>query len=95
MAFGIPQRAKRDANEPSVVDIFEAHGISVERADKPLDLVLGYAGRTYLVEVKNGPKAPTTTFQDAFFVRWRGHAVIVCGDDEATDLARAIRAGDV
>lgn len=92
MRFKPPQKAKRDMNEPEIVAVFRRYGIDVEPADKPLDLVLGYMERTYLVEVKNGPKAPLTLFQQAFFARWCGHATIVCSVDDAIQLAERIRA---
>lgn len=95
MAHKAPQRAKRDGNEPEIVEAFKAHGIDVERADHPVDLLLGHRGVTWLVEVKNGPKAPLTSAQKAFFGRWRGHAAVITSVDEAIAFAQAIKAGDV
>ena len=82
---------KRDENEPDIVAEFLAHGFSVERLDKPLDLLLGYHGVTLLVEVKNGPKAPLTKPQERFFENWRGQSAIICSVEEARQFAREIR----
>jgi len=49
-------KAKRDANEASVFAILRAHGLFVYPLDLPLDAVVGYGGRTYLLEVKDGPQ---------------------------------------
>lgn len=84
---------RRDTNEPEIVAVLEAHGLSVERVDKPLDLIVGFSGRTYLCEVKNGPKAKLTKFQQAFFGRWRGHATILTSVQDAEDFAREVRGG--
>lgn len=95
MRFKPPQKAKRDANEGEIVAAFERMGLCVERADKPLDLLVGFQGQTFLVEVKNGPKAPLTDAQKAFFAKWRGQAAIISSMDEALEFAAAVRAGKV
>lgn len=94
MRFKPPQKAKRDLNEPEIVGVFRAHGISVAIADKPVDLILGYGGATFLVEVKNGPKAPLTKSQIDFFRDWKGQAVIVENVEQAQAFAKAIRANN-
>jgi len=88
-----PMKAKRDANEASVFAILRAHGLSVYPLDLPLDAVVGYGGRTYLVEVKDGPKAPMRPKQVEFFRDWPGHAVVIRDDDEAVAFAKAVRDG--
>ena len=86
---------KRDANEPEIVAVLEAYGLSVERVDKPLDLIVGFMGKTYLCEVKNGPKAKLTKFQEAFFGRWRGHATVLTSVEDAEQFARAVKGFDL
>jgi hypothetical protein len=86
-------KAKRDANEASVFAILRAHGLSVYPLDLPLDAVVGYGGRTYLVEVKDGPKAPMRPKQVEFFRDWPGHAVVIRDDDEAVAFSKAVRDG--
>ena len=86
---------RRDTNEPEIVAVLEAHGLSVERVDKPLDLIVGYGARTYLCEVKNGPKAKLTKFQEAFFGRWRGHATVLTSVKDAEQFARSVKGFDL
>jgi len=86
-------KAKRDANEASVFAILRAHGLIVYPLDLPLDAVVGYGGRTYLVEVKDGPKAPMRPKQVEFFRDWPGHAIVIRDDDEAVAFAKAVRDG--
>jgi hypothetical protein len=67
-----PAIAKRDANEKTVVEALQKHGVTVERMDKPVDLLCRYRGCVFLAEVK-GIKArrrkeqPT---QNAFVDEW-------------------------
>ena len=86
-----PQKAKRDLNEPEIFEVLEAFGLTVEPTDKPADAVVGYLGQTYLVEVKNGPKAPLTTYQKGFIERWKGQYVILCSAAEAEEWAALVR----
>ena len=84
---------KRDANEPQIFDILRAHGLSVYQLNQPLDAVCGFGGRTYLVEVKNGPKAKLTAPQEAFLASWRGQHVILCSEAEAEAWCKLVRSG--
>jgi len=70
--------AKRDESEKDIVDALRKAGASVVRMDKPVDLLIGFAGATYLAECKT-PKthygktlnANQQDFQDS----WRGGKV--------------------
>jgi len=84
---------KRDANEPEIFAIIRAHGIDVCPTDRPADAVCGYKGRSYLVEVKNGPKAKLTKAQEAFLASWRGQHVILCSEAEAEAWCKLVRSG--
>lgn len=95
MPFKPPQKAKRDSNEREVFGVFRSHGIAVEPTDKPLDGILAFAGNTYLVEVKNGPKAPLTREQEEFLASWPGKARVVRSFDEAVAFAQDIRTGKI
>lgn len=44
---------RRDENEPAIVAYLEANGALVYRLDRPVDLLVGYRGAWYLLEVKN------------------------------------------
>lgn len=89
--------AKRDANEPSIIDCLKAHGLTVERLDQPLDLLVGYGGFTVLAEVKmprnkRGDPKPYTEYQDEFLERWDGGHVLLVSIQDAKDLAVRMKA---
>lgn len=79
------RRAKRrDANEGDICDALEAVGAYVYRLDVPLDLLVGFRGETYLIEVKLplGPKGGSTDRrltddQAEFFRDWRGRPPVI------------------
>lgn len=84
--------AKIDANQPEIVRELSARGASVQSlsgvgAGVP-DLLVGYRGVTYLLEVKDGAKPPSarelTLEQIDWHVEWRGGpCVVVNSADEA------------
>lgn len=72
---------KRDANHGEIVAALKQFGFSVYDAahagrDFP-DLVVGFGGMTYLVEIKSSETAPLTEGQSEFARTWRGSAVVV------------------
>lgn len=84
---------KRDANEKDIFAQLEAYGLMVEPIDTPVDAIVGYMGRSYLVEVKN-PKGKNKISppQEAFFARWNGGYTILRTVEEASEFASKIRA---
>ena len=72
---------KRDANHGEIVAVLKAYGFSVYDAAHAggsfPDLVVGFGGQTYLVEVKSSEKAPLTPGQVEFARTWRGSPVVV------------------
>ena len=92
---------KRDANEKAIVRALEAAGASVTRLGDPgvPDLLVGYAGSTFLLEVKlpletraaaggrresQGGRGDLTKAQVAWWDSWRGaKAHVVRSVDEA------------
>lgn len=83
---------RRDANEAEIIDVFKSKGISVERLNTPLDLLLGYNKRTYLVEVKI-PKNRLNKKQSKFVEGWGGQYFICCNVDQAKRFADEIISG--
>jgi RNA polymerase subunit RPABC4/transcription elongation factor Spt4 len=81
--------AKRDANEKDIVEAFKSFGISVERLNTPLDLLLGYDKRNYLVEVKM-PNKKLNKKQVEFTENWKGQFIIIYNVDQAIKLAKSI-----
>ena len=65
--------ARRDANEPAIVEALQAQGFTVDRiSGKGIpDLLVSKAGRLWLCEVKM-PKGTFKPAQTAWRERWRG-----------------------
>jgi len=90
MGFRGKYRNKRDTEEPAIVEALRRLGCTVERLDKPVDLLVGYRGRTYAVEVK-GPAGKLTKAQQVFFETWTGDVTILNSPDEAIEWVRGLR----
>lgn len=82
---------KRDANEPEIIAALEAIGCTVYALDKPLDLLVGHGGKTYLLEVKDGAKPPSwqrvTDDQQKFLEWWEGGTAVVVNSVESAYAA--------
>jgi hypothetical protein len=76
---------KRDVNEPEIVEALEAIGCDVHRMHEPADLLVGYRGRTVVLEVKV-PDGTLTEDQKAFFQLYRGEAYIVRTPERAIEV---------
>jgi hypothetical protein len=61
-----------DANQAEVVAQLREAGAYVWVIGLPVDLLVGYNGQTYLVEIKDGPKKALTRLQQDFFENWMG-----------------------
>ena len=92
----------RDANEPSIVSGLRRIGATVEKLDKPVDLLVGFRGVNYLLEVKGelGPKGGSTgrnltPDQETFFATWRGQRCVVRNISDALQAIGAHRQGCV
>jgi hypothetical protein len=67
------RHAKRvDANQDQIVVALRAAGASVWIISLPVDLLVGYKGHTFLVEIKTGAKKRLTALQQDFFESWGG-----------------------
>ena len=95
--------ARVDGNHAEIVTALRAAGATVQSlaaigAGCP-DLVVGLAGKTFLVEVKDGLKTPShrvlTSDQRRWIERWTGSEVRILTDTgQATSWARRIAAAD-
>jgi len=92
--------AKVDANQPEIVAALRRLGASVAHTHAVgqgfPDLVAGYAGRTVLIEVKDGSKPPSarklTPDEAEFHDAWRGAPVVVVETvDHAVALIQAMK----
>jgi len=95
----VRKRGKVDANQREIVDTLRALGASVQSlamvGDGVPDLLVGYQGRTWLVEVKDGSKPPSrqrlTADQVAWRDTWRGEAPSVVRDrQDCMDMVRGV-----
>ena len=90
IGFRGKHKNRRDANEVDIVKELRGNGFSVYMLDKPLDLLVGYAGRTYLAEVKTA-KGKLTPSQLTFLGVWRGDATILRTSEDVATFAIAIK----
>jgi hypothetical protein len=77
--------SRRDMNEPEIVDALEAAGCDVLQATD-VDLIVGRAGKNYLVEVKRPMRASPSRIrpiQQRLRASWRGQYSIVTSVDQA------------
>ena len=67
------RHAKRvDANQDQIVVALRAAGAYVWIISLPVDLLVGYKGHTFLVEIKHTAKSRFTPLQQDFFKSWGG-----------------------
>ena len=64
--------ARVDANQEQIVSALRAAGAYVWIIGLPIDLLVGFKGHTFLVEIKDGPKKRLTKLQTEFFENWCG-----------------------
>lgn len=87
--------ARVDANQTQIVEALRAAGASVEVIGRPVDLLVGFRGRTILLEVKNPDsrygRAGANKNQADFRSAWRGDVVTLAdGPDGALRAIGAI-----
>jgi phosphoserine phosphatase len=67
------RHAKRvDANQDAIVATLRAAGAYVWIISLPVDLLVGYKGHTFLVEIKTDARKRLTALQTDFFENWTG-----------------------
>jgi hypothetical protein len=64
--------ARVDANQQAIVAALRAAGAYVWIIGLPVDLLVGYKGHTFLMEVKTTSKKRLTGLQTDFFQFWAG-----------------------
>jgi len=92
MGFRGQYKNKRDTNETEIFAQLRAYGLSVYSLDRPADAIVGYLGKTYLVEIK-GAKGKLTGPQETFLETWKGDFTILRTVEQAAEFARILRAG--
>ncbi len=93
MAKGTYTRKRVDQNHKEVVRALDAIGCSVlSLADKGHgcpDLLVGYRGSNYLIEVKNG-RGELTDDQVKFFSKWKGQISVIRGIDGVLNFLNSL-----
>ena len=82
------QVAKVDANQKAIVKALRAIGCTVYYIKEPVDLLVGFRGRSFALEIKN-PEVlwKLTPQQVEFFRDFTGEAYIVEDDGQALRAA--------
>jgi len=75
--------ARVDENQKAIVQALRYAGAYVWIIGLPVDLLVGYKGHTFLVEVKNGPQKRLTGLQADFFENWDGGTLARIDSPEA------------
>lgn len=91
--------ARIDPNQPDLVQLFRANGVSVavtsQAHDGFTDLVIGFGGVTVLVEVKDGSRIPSerllTPKQAKFHASFKGAITVVETQEQCLELVRRIK----
>lgn len=84
-------KARVDHNQSEIIAALEAVGCTVVAIGLPVDLLVGYRKRNFLIEVKNpntdyGKNDRGTDEQRKFFYEWRGQVMKVSTAEEAVTL---------
>jgi hypothetical protein len=75
--------ARVDANQDQIVSALRAAGAYVWIIGLPVDLVVGFRGHTFLVEIKSTSKKRLTGLQADFFENWSGSTLSRIDSPEA------------
>ena len=75
--------ARVDANQTQIVSALRAAGAYVWIIGLPVDLLVGYKGHTFMVEIKDGSKKRLTKLQADFFENWSGGTLARIDSPEA------------
>jgi len=84
--------ARVDANQEAIVSALRAAGAYVWIIGLPVDLLVGYKGHTFLMEIKDGPKKRLTKLQADFFESWAGSTLCrVDGPEAALRMIEVVK----
>jgi hypothetical protein len=75
--------ARVDANQQAIVAALRSAGCYVWIIGLPVDLLIGYKGHTFLMEIKTTSKKRLTGLQATFFEKWTGGTLCRVDSPEA------------
>lgn len=78
----------RDSNEAEIIKALRMIGCDVVQLDKPVDLLIGYRARNFLIEVKPPGRENRADQKEQAEWRknWRGQVMVVTSIDQAIKL---------
>ena len=90
---------KIDNNQPEIVKLFRKLGASVQHIHRVgqgcPDLAVGFRGKSYLFELKDGNKPPSqrklTPDEEKWHIEWEGHVEIIESLDDVIDFMNRAR----
>lgn len=87
--------AKVDANQTEIVNALRGAGASVKPVHTVkgfVDIVVGYRGHNYLLEIKDGNKTPSqrklTAEEQKFHDGWKGTVATVISVEDALEVLK-------
>jgi hypothetical protein len=84
--------ARVDANQDQIVLALRAAGAYVWIIGLPVDLLVGFKGHTFLVEIKTDSKKRLTALQADFFENWSGSTLArIDGPDGALRMIGVLK----
>lgn len=92
-----------DLNQKVIVELFRKLGASVlvmsDLGKGAPDLVVGFKGKTYLIEVKNGNKPISqqklTKAEEEFKNTWRGHYEVINSIRQVENFLRRVSSSEI
>jgi hypothetical protein len=84
--------ARVDANQEQIVSALRAAGAYVWIIGLPVDLLVGYKGHSFLMEIKTDSRKRLTKLQADFFENWMGGTL--CRIDNAESALRMLKVAD-
>lgn len=80
-----------DGNQKEIIDALEKIGCTVVAIGTPVDILVGYRARNFLIEIKDpdssyGKKDQGTKAQRDFFATWQGQVRVCRSAEEAIRL---------
>jgi hypothetical protein len=83
--------ARKDANKDAVVAALRSAGVSVIDLREPFDLLIAYARKTAMMEIKDGTKPPSarklTKQQAKTLATWPAPLFVVASPEQAVQMA--------
>ena len=79
-----------DANQPAIVQALRGIGATVQHlhtvGDGCPDILVGYRGTNFLMEIKRSPRARMTDDERAWHEAWRGTVFVVTSPEQAIEI---------